>query len=43
MQAAHVRYGYTFGYTLKAIAEYLGVHYTTVSRAITSGEDKFEM
>lgn len=34
--AAHVRYGYT----LKDIAEHLGVHYTTVSRAIKRMEDK---
>jgi transposase len=27
---AHIRYGYT----LKEIAEHIGVHYTTVSRAI---------
>lgn len=31
MHRAHVR----FGYTLKEIADYLGLHYTTVSRAIS--------
>lgn len=30
---AHIRYGYT----LKEIAEYLGIHYTTVSKIIKSG------
>ena len=30
MYEAHLQYGYT----LKDIAEYIGVHYTTVSRAI---------
>ena len=30
MHEAHIRYGYT----LKDIAEYLGVHYTTVSRLL---------
>jgi DNA-binding MarR family transcriptional regulator len=31
-----------YGYTLKEIAEYIGVHYSTVSRAIKKieGEDK---
>jgi DNA-binding MarR family transcriptional regulator len=31
-----------YGYTLKGIAEYIGVHYSTVSRAIKKieGEDK---
>ncbi|MCK4309292.1 MAG: helix-turn-helix domain-containing protein [Candidatus Atribacteria bacterium] len=31
-----------YGYTLKDIAEYIGVHYTTVSRVIKKieGEDK---
>jgi DNA-binding MarR family transcriptional regulator len=31
-----------YGYTLKEIAEYIGVHYTTVSRAIKKieGEDE---
>jgi DNA-binding MarR family transcriptional regulator len=29
-----------FGCTLKEIAEYLGVHYTTVSRAITGVEKR---
>ena len=31
-----------YGYTLKDIAEYIGVHYTTVSRAIKKieGEDE---
>jgi REP element-mobilizing transposase RayT len=33
---AHIRYGYT----LKEIAEYLGVHYTTVSKAVKETEDK---
>jgi REP element-mobilizing transposase RayT len=32
---AHV----TYGYTLKEIAEYLGVHYTTISRAVKRVED----
>ena len=38
MYEAHLQYGYT----LKAIAEYIGVHYTTVSRAIKKieGEDE---
>jgi REP element-mobilizing transposase RayT len=35
---AHVRYGYT----LKDIAEYLGVHYTTISRAVKKIEEKHE-
>ncbi|MGQ9570888.1 MAG: hypothetical protein ACUVUQ_08625 [Thermodesulfovibrionales bacterium] len=26
-----------YGYTLKEIADYLGVHYTTVSKAIKGG------
>jgi IS30 family transposase len=30
MYEAHLQYGYT----LKEIAEYIGVHYSTVSRAI---------
>ncbi|MCX5885211.1 MAG: hypothetical protein NT096_04780 [Proteobacteria bacterium] len=29
-----------FGCTLKEIAEYLGIHYTTVSRAITGVEKR---
>ena len=33
---AHIRYGYT----LKDIAEYLGVHYTTISRAIKRVEER---
>lgn len=33
--SAHIRYGYT----LKEIADYLDVHYTTVSKAINSGKD----
>jgi DNA-binding MarR family transcriptional regulator len=35
---AHLQYGYT----LKEIAEYIGLHYTTVSRAIKKieGEDE---
>jgi len=38
MYEAHLQYGYT----LKEIAEYIGVHYTTVSRAIKKieGEDE---
>lgn len=36
---AHVQYGYT----LKEIAEYLGVHYTTISRAIKRIEGGEEM
>jgi DNA-binding MarR family transcriptional regulator len=38
MYEAHLQYGYT----LKEIAEYIGVHYTTVSRAIKriEGEDE---
>ena len=38
MSEAHLQYGYT----LKEIAEYIGVYYTTVSRAIkkNEGEDK---
>lgn len=35
---AHVRYGYT----LKAIAEYLGVHYTTISRTIKKFEGRHD-
>ncbi|WP_407079737.1 helix-turn-helix domain-containing protein [Candidatus Hakubella thermalkaliphila] len=31
-----------YGYTLKAIAEYLGAHYTTVSRAVKRVEEKQE-
>ena len=34
MYKSHVRYGYT----LKDIAEYIGVHYITVSRAIKKEE-----
>ena len=33
---AHIKYGYT----LKEIADYLKVHYTTVSKAIKSAEGK---
>lgn len=33
---AHIRYGYT----LKDIAEYIGVHYATVSRAVKRGEKR---
>jgi len=29
-----------YGYTLKEIAEYLGVHYTTVSKLIKRGENE---
>ena len=38
MYEAHLQYGYT----LKEIAEYIGLHYTTVSRAIKKieGEDE---
>jgi len=36
---AHV----TYGYTLKEIAEYLGVHYTTISRAVKRVEDEKRM
>lgn len=36
---AHV----TCGYTLKEIAEYLGVHYTTISRAVKRVEDERRM
>ena len=35
MHRAHVR----FGYTLKEIADYLGIHYTTVSRALSGYEN----
>jgi len=31
-----------YGYTLKDIAEYIGVHYTTVSRAIKKIEDNIK-
>jgi DNA-binding MarR family transcriptional regulator len=38
MYEAHLQYGYT----LKDIAEYIGVHYSTVSRTIKKieGEDE---
>jgi len=36
MYEAHIRYGYT----LKEIAEYVGVHYTTVSRAVKRIEER---
>jgi putative transposase len=36
MHQAHVR----FGYTLKEIADYLGLHYTTVSRIVKRYEEK---
>jgi len=36
---AHLQYAYT----LKDIAEYLGIHYTTVSRAVKRIEEKDEM
>jgi putative transposase len=36
MHRAHVR----FGYTLKEIADYLGLHYTTVSRAVSGYENR---
>jgi DNA-binding MarR family transcriptional regulator len=38
MSEAHLQYGYT----LKEIAEYIGVHYSTVSRAIKKIEGKDE-
>ena len=38
MYEAHLQYGYT----LKEIAEYIGLHYTTVSRAIKKVEAKDE-
>ncbi len=38
MYEAHLQYGYT----LKDIAEYIGVHYTTVSRAVRKIEGKDE-
>ena len=38
MYEAHLQYGYT----LKDIAEYIGVHYTTVSRVIKKIEGKDE-
>jgi len=38
MYEAHLQYGYT----LKEIAEYIGLHYTTVSRAIKKIEAKDE-
>ena len=34
--AAHVKYGYT----LKEIADHLGIHYTTVSKAVKGSEEK---
>ena len=36
MYKAHIKHGYT----LKEIANYLGVHYTTVSKVIKNGEGK---
>jgi transposase len=33
---AHIRYGYT----LKEVAGHIGVHYTTVSRAVNRIEEK---
>jgi len=39
MYLAHLQYGYT----LKEIAEYLGVHYATVSRVVKRIEEKDEM
>ena len=33
---------FQFGYTLKDIVEYIGVHYTTASRAIRKIEREFE-
>jgi len=38
MYEAHLQYGYT----LKDIAEYIGVHYTTVSRAIKKIESEYK-
>jgi DNA-binding MarR family transcriptional regulator len=38
MYEAHLQYGYT----LKEIAEYIGVHYSTVSRAIKKIEREYE-
>jgi DNA-binding MarR family transcriptional regulator len=38
MYEAHLQYGYTF----KNIAEYIGVHYTTVSRAVRKIEGEYE-
>jgi len=38
MYEAHLQYGYT----LKDIAEYIGVHYTTVSRVIKKIEGKMK-
>jgi len=38
MYEAHLQYGYT----LKDIAEYIGVHYTTVSSAIKKIEREYE-
>jgi DNA-binding MarR family transcriptional regulator len=38
MYEAHFQYGYT----LKDIAEYIGIHYTTVSRAINKIESEHE-
>jgi len=38
MSEAHLQYGYT----LKEIAEYIGVHYSTVSRAIKKVEREDE-
>ena len=38
MYETHLQYGYT----LKDIAEYIGIHYTTVSRAIKKIESEHE-
>jgi DNA-binding MarR family transcriptional regulator len=38
MYEAHLQYGYT----LKDIAEYIGVYYTTVSRAFKKIEREYE-
>ena len=38
MYEAHLQYGYT----LKDIAEYIGIHYTTVSRVIKKIEREYE-
>ena len=38
MYEAHLQYGYT----LKDIAEFIGIHYTTVSRVIKKIEREYE-
>jgi len=37
---SNIQGSYPYGYTLKEIAEHMGVHYTTVSRAINRIEEK---